>query len=47
MKERSAADKTYLDLYTVKKNKEDVKTEDVDYEKNKKELTFTPNIQKS
>lgn len=47
MKERSTADKAYLDLYTVKKNKDDVKTEDVEYERNKKELTFTPNIKKS
>jgi hypothetical protein len=47
MNERSTADKAYLNLYTVKKNKEDVKTEDVEYERNKNELSFTPNIKKS
>ena len=37
-------DKVFQELYVKKEKKADVKTEDVEFEKNKKELTFKPNI---
>ncbi|CDW84802.1 UNKNOWN [Stylonychia lemnae] len=45
--DRKEPQKVFEELYKVKQKGQDVKSEDVEFEKNKKELTFKPNIQSS
>jgi hypothetical protein len=41
---KSNPDKIYQELYVVKEKHADVRTEDIEYERNKDQLSFKPNL---